>query len=194
MNRPNNYEKTTAASANGFDRLPAGNYVLKIMEVKEAKAKTGKPMVVISYDVAEGDQKDFYTNAYKSDTRDPKKWGGVAYVVTEDNEGNCSRGFKGFTEALESSNAGYLIPWGDAACGSMKGKLIGAQMRDEEYKTQKGEYRMSAKVAYWNDVEDIRAGKCSELEPKYLDHSKDVPVETGFINVAEAIDEELPFR
>lgn len=193
MQKPNNYSSTQAASADGFSRLPAGNYVLKIMEVKDAQTKTGKPMTVISYDVAEGEHKDFYTTAYKADSRDPKKWGGVAYIVNEDKDGNCSRNFKGFTEALENSNPGYLIPWGDNAGPSMKGKLIGAQMRDEEYLTNKGEYRMSAKVAYWASVEDIRNGKCKELTPKYIDRSAESE-STGFMSVPDSIDDELPFK
>lgn len=188
MQKPNNYANTQRATADGFNRLPAGNYVIKIMQVEELTSKTGKPMVCVSYDIAEGEQKDFYANAYKADTREDKKWGGRTWIVTEDNEGNCSRGFKSFTECIEESNAGFTIPWGEGFAKSLKNKLVGVQMRDEEYLTNKGDYRMSAKVAYWNTADDIRNGKCSELMPKYLDHSA-----PKFEDVAAGIDEDLPF-
>lgn len=194
MNKPNNYANTQRATADGFNRLPAGNYIIKIMEVLEGQSKTGKPMLTVSYDIAEGEQKDFFTNAYKADTREEKKWGGRHWIVTEDNEGNCSRGFKSFTECVENSNPGFTIPWGEGFCKAMKGKLVGAMFRDEEYITNKGEYRMSAKIAYWATVDEVREGKLSELAPKYCDHSQKTTEEIQKQIDADLDLEDLPFK
>lgn len=192
MQKPNNYNNTMAATSE-FDRLPAGNYVVKIMKVEETKSKTGKEMIIVNYDIAEGEYKDYFMKAWKSDTREEKKWNGRAWILTQDKDGNCSRGFKGFTEALEDSNAGYMIPWGEKAADSMAGKLIGAQMRDEEYQNNSGDYRMMAKIAYWASVEDIRSGKFKELAPKYIDRSAET-TPSGFMSVPESTEEELPFK
>ena len=43
-----------------FEQLPKGAYVCKILNVEEQTSKKGHSMVVVSFDIAEGEYKDFY--------------------------------------------------------------------------------------------------------------------------------------
>ena len=54
------YNKKNRKSGAAFERLPKGNYVCKILNVEEVTYKNGKRGIKISFDIAEGDYKDFY--------------------------------------------------------------------------------------------------------------------------------------
>ena len=194
MNKPNNYDNAKAYST--FEPLPAGGYVCKIMQVVETKSSTGKEMIVVSMDIAEGEQKDYYAKAYKEDTREDKKWGCNVYVLTEDAEGNTSRKFKGFIENVKASNAGWNEVWGDKFCDNFKGKLVGAIFGREEYQKQNGDTAWSTKCFYFDAVERIRSGKVKTPQDRYLQQNSGSAAPSGsdgFMNITDGVDEELPF-
>lgn len=194
MNKPNNYDNTKAFSQ--YEPLPAGCYVCKIMQVAETKSSTGKDMIVVSLDIAEGEQKDFYTKSYKEDTREDKKWGCNVYLLTEDQDGNTSKKFKGFIENVADSNSGWNVVWGDKFCDCFKGKLVGGLFGREEYRKQNGENAWATKCFYFDTVDRIREGKCKTPKDKYLQQSSGTSSSgsDGFMNIPDGIDEELPFH
>ena len=53
MIKPNNYENISIFG----EELELGGHVCKIMKVEETKSKSGRDMIVISLDIAEGKQK-----------------------------------------------------------------------------------------------------------------------------------------
>ena len=145
MIKPNNYESTKEYGS--FEQLPPGNYECRIKEVIETTSKTNKPMLQIHLDIASGEYAGFFAEQYKDDTRQDKKWPCIVYQLTEDNDGNCSRGLKTFINAVAASNYGFDVSaiWGDAFCNFFKNKLVGSAFRREQYENRSGELRWSVK-------------------------------------------------
>ena len=102
MQKPNNYENTQAQGE--FIPVELGGHFLVIKEVVEMKSKGGKEMIKVSFDFARNDkQPGYFEKMFKDDIRPEKKWPNQAtqYILTEDNEGNCSRSFKTFITCIE---------------------------------------------------------------------------------------------
>ena len=58
-------EAKKAAQYSGGAQLPAGAYVCKILNVKFENGTNGSSdMIAIQFDIAEGEQKDFFKNQY----------------------------------------------------------------------------------------------------------------------------------
>ena len=92
MKKPNNYENTQAQGE--FTPVELGGHTLVIKQVEERRSKTNKPMIVVFFDFAPGDkQAGYFAESFKNDIRPDKKWPnqGTSYILTEDNDGNCSR-------------------------------------------------------------------------------------------------------
>jgi hypothetical protein len=199
MQKPNDYENVQAYGE--FTPLRLGGHICKIMQVEETKSSNGKDMLKISLDIAEGDQKDYYAQQYKSDTRDNKKWGCVVYQLLKDNEGNTSRGFKSFITAVENSNSGFKVAWGDKFAACFKGKLIGGVFGREQYLNAYQEKKLATKCVQFRSVEAIRNG-VDTPEDKLLPESSNSgygqgytpsAAGDGFMNIPDGLEEQLPF-
>ena len=144
MKKPNNYENTAAYGS--FEPLELGGHVCKVCKVVESVSRTGKDMVDIWLDIAEGPQKDYYLKQWKADTRDGKKWPCIVYQLVEDSDGNTSRGYKTFLESVKKSNPGFVEDrvWEDTGCEYLKGKLVGGVFGREQYMNQRGEHKVRA--------------------------------------------------
>ncbi len=57
-----------------FETLPKGAYVCKVMNLEEVTYKNGKRGIKISFDIAEGEYKDFYAEQYRKSTSEDKHW------------------------------------------------------------------------------------------------------------------------
>ena len=126
MRKPNNYENTQAQGE--FIPVELGGHYLIIKEVLEMQSKTGKEMIKISFDFATADkQAGYFMESFKNDIRPEKKWPNQAtqYILTEDQDGNCSRSFKTFLTCVEHSNTGFETQWGDDFGEQFKNKLVG---------------------------------------------------------------------
>ena len=155
MKKPNGFD--AAQGLTDFVPLTLGGHVCKIMSVEEKKTSTGKDMLVVSLDIAEGEQKGYYTEQYKNDKRDPKKWGCIVYVVVEDKGGNTSRAFKQFIEAFEVSNK-VTTSWGENFEAQFKGKLIGGVFGREQYQNNNGELKFITKCRWFDTIDKVRKG------------------------------------
>lgn len=197
MQKPNDYDNVQAYGE--FTPLKLGGHICKIMQVKETKSKAGKEMLEISLDIAEGEQKDYYAQQYKSDTRENKKWGCVIYQLIKDNDGNTSRGFKSFITSTENSNNGFKVLWGEKFVACFKGKLIGGVFGREEYLNTNNEKKFSTKCSQFRSIEAIRNGvevPEDKLLPSSSTYSNLTPssVGDGFMNApTDSTEEELPF-
>lgn len=161
MKKPANWEnvKPTAPSM----VLPKGAYVIKIMDAKEETYtdKNGGSFskLAISFDIAEGDQKDFYANQYRSQTQEDKKWKGVYRVYCPKDDGSpedarTQSNFKALMDAIEESNPGYHWDWNEAG---LKGKIVGCLFRLEEYDFN-GYNGWSARPVYCIPAAKVRGG------------------------------------
>lgn len=169
MNKPNSYDETQAGTGD-FTPVELGGHYGIIKNVLETNSKNGKPMVIVSIDF---DQKDtqpaYFKDMYDNDDRNPKKWPYQAtqYIVTEDNDGKCSRSFKGFCTAFEDSN-GITVKWtgGEEWAKQFANKRIGVVFREveEEYN---GEVKTRRRIAWFCDYAkalDASVPKKKELQ------------------------------
>lgn len=197
MKKPNNYDTTQAVGE--FTPLKLGGHICRIMQVEEVKSKTGLDMLKISLDIAEGEQKGYYADAYKSDTRQDKKWGCVVYYVVDENTEYGTKNLKTFITCVEKSNTGFSPVWGDNFAACFKGKLVGGVFGREQYLNNKQEIKWATKCVQLRSVEAIRAG-VEVPEDKLLNgttvipaNANPIPGQDGFMNIPDGLDEELPF-
>ena len=113
--------------------LPAGGYVAKILNAKVDEYSWGE-VLVISFDIAEGDYKDFFAKQYQANTNEDKKWKGN-FRLTVPQESNQyfesqKRAFGNALACIEESNNGYHWNWNEA---ELKGKLVGVLFRNKEW-------------------------------------------------------------
>lgn len=159
MNKPNNYDNTRSGGGE-FEPIELGGHRGIIKQVEERTSSTGKPMVVVYIDFAAEDrQACYFYHQFRDDDRPEKKWPYLAiqYIVTEDQEGNTSRSFKGFCTAYEDSN-GTQIKWGDGPqwAAQFKGRRIGVVFGEVEEEYQ-GEIKTRRRIRWFCD--DHKAGE-----------------------------------
>lgn len=175
------------------DPLPAGGYVAKILDAEEKEYSWGS-VLVISFDILEGEFKDFFKQNYKANTREDKKWKGV-YRLTVPQETNQwyesqKRTFGNVIACIEESNSGYHWNWDEK---TLKGKTVGVLFRNFEYDVE-GNTGWSTECCSLASVEDIREGNFRMPKDKPL---KKKTVETPVVpvvNFEEINDEDLPFN
>ena len=157
INKIENWDKVEANFGEA-KKLKAGGYVCVVLAVKKEKSqKSGKEMLVINFDIASGEYKNFYMDKYKNAPRDEAnpvepKWQGKYYILLE-GEGYEGR-LKAFTTSIEQSNEGYTWDWNEQ---NLKGKIFGGIFRDEEY-IYNGEVRTNAKLWQVRSVKKIKDG------------------------------------
>lgn len=150
MQKPNGYDDAEAKSGGAdFPTLAAGGYVAKIVTAETKRSKNGNEMLVLAVDIAEGDDKDFYS---KLSERLNKPAYPNIYQLTE---GDHVSYFKGLIAAVEHSNAGFKFNFDEQ---KLVGKRLGINLREEDYLNKEGEVKSILKVAYFCSVEDVRAG------------------------------------
>lgn len=186
----NNYANVTV---NDFEKLPVGAYLLKILDVKYQVGENGNSDIIIfRYDIAEGEQKDFFKKQYEANSSEDKKWKGTyrLYVPKEDGTDNdiwTQKRFKATMNAFEDSNPGYLWAWDES---TLKGKVVGAIFNDKEY-DYNGRHGF-----YTNCYRFIAKDKISDAkipEPTLLKGSHPATTSDGFMNIGSGEAEEIPF-
>lgn len=197
IKRFNDYDKIQ--SYGDFERLPKGGYICKILNVETCQGKGGE-YLKIALDIEGGDYHHFFTNDYKSQQTEDKKWR-CNYLMNvpqddgSERDGWAKRKFKTFTEALEDSNDGYRWDWDES---KWKGKLIGGLFNEREYETQSGKVARVTNLAQVCPVAKIKDGSYKLPADKLLDKpafgAAPAPAATDFMQIPDNIDEELPFK
>lgn len=189
MQKPSSYDTTQAVNIGEYESLEPGGYICKILKAESTLSSTRKEMLVINFDIAEGQHKDFYARKYKASTSDNKKWQGVYRQLTD---GDSTKYFKGMITAIEKSNSGFKFDFDEK---KLTGKLFGGLFgREEWFDTNKGEYKFSVKLCWVRDIETIKSGKFEIPRDKLLKRDNNPP--PGFyddsVDVSDE-DEDLPF-
>ncbi len=188
----NNYGSAQAYSDR--EKLPAGGYVLKILDVKYQEGGPGKSdIIILSFDIAEGEYKDFFRKDYNNNTNEDKKWRGTyrIWVPTDDgteNDNRTMRRFKTIMSDFEASNPGMHWDWNEQA---LKGKLIGGIFNNKEYDFN-GRHGFFTNCYGLTTVEKIR-NNTFKMPGDTLLKNNSTSSGSEWINVPEGSDDSLPF-
>lgn len=205
ITKPNNYDSAKALSQ-GNNKLVPGGYICEIKNVDyvEGTASTGARLI-IQYDIVEGDYKDYWSNQYKNNTNEDKKWKGNYTLWLPDDSGDdkdqrANRVLKTFIEAVEESNSGYHWDWDES---KLKGKKIGFIIRNKFW-SYNGKTGFAPDVNFCVTVDRIKEDDFiiptdyipNKLRGEY-EASKGTPMNAptdGFMSIPEGIENDLPFK
>ena len=175
-------------SVGANEPLPAGGYVAKILNAKVEEYSWGE-VLVISFDIAEGEYKDFFSKQYKENTREDKKWKGN-FRLTVPQESNQKRTFGNAIWAIEESNHGYHWDWNESA---LNGKMVGVLFRNFEWEMDDGRSGWSTECCTFVSVEDVRTGNFKQPKDKPLrNKSTNNAPASNFTVIDDSLDD-LPF-
>ena len=200
MKKPNNYENTQAQGE--FTPVELGGHYLIIKDVTETQSKNGKDVIKVSFDFAANDkQPGYFMKSFKNDIRPDKKWPNQAtqYILTEDENGNCSKSFKTFITCVEHSNSGFVTQWGDNFGAQFKNKVVGGVFGPQKdyYENKEREKRVLRWFVSVDKVKDVQVPDIQETQAyknyKNGYHPSATSAGDGFMNIPDGIDEELPF-
>lgn len=176
MNRPNNYDTTDAFTGDG-QRLTVGGKICTIVNAYETQSKTGKPMLALEFDIAEGEEKGFYEAAQQQYGGD---WRGVYRQGTLDKDGNCSPFFKGMISAIEESNDRYKFDFNEK---TLIGKKFGGVFGEEEYTGKDFTIKTAVKLMQIRSTDAIRKGNFKIPPKKTVSGTAQPVVDKGFSDV-----------
>ena len=180
-------------SAGASDPLPAGGYVAKILNAKVEEYSWGE-VLVISFDIAEGEYKDFFRKQYNENTREDKKWKGN-FRLTVPNEGNQyfdsqKRTFGNAIWAIEESNPSFRWAWDENA---LKGKMVGVLFRNFEWEMPDGRSGWSTECCTLVSVEDVRTGNFKQPKDKPIRKKAENNATANSFTVLDDSSDDLPF-
>lgn len=165
MIKPQNYDNVETFK--NFEKLEIGGHICVIKKIEQVTSRTGKPMLQIYLDTDRNDkQPNYYTESYKSDTRENKKWGCIYRILLDDSDIN-TRNLKAFNEAVQGSNNNFEIDWNNYE-KQLTGKIVCGVFRNEEYENHQGELKMAVKLYSFRTIDDLKNGKISEPKDKLL--------------------------
>lgn len=154
------------------DALPAGGYIAKILKAEVAEYSWGD-VLVISFDIAEGDHKGHFRKRWDADADSSygQKWKGTyrLNIPTEKSKypDSDKRSFNNAIWAVEASNKGYKWTWKEE---TLKGKMVGVLFRNREWEKD-GNTGWTTECCTVTSVEDIRSGNFTMPNDKPLKQS-----------------------
>lgn len=187
-------------------KLPAGGYVCRIMDAKMQNAQTsGLPMVVIQFDICEGEYNNYFHTKYKTDIgfRPTAKYQGIARIPAVDAEGKARRGFNSFCGAVEKSNDIKLPTEDTAFLNMLKNKFVGIIFGREEVEFSDGRTAMVTKPKFYRSTQVIENGEYETPSDVYLqpsapsanDVASDVSALFGMpVDSFSAAEDSIPFN
>lgn len=186
--RFNNFEAKKSASSR--ETLPAGGYVCKILKAEVQTYDWGSQLV-LSFDISEGEYKDFFKTDYNSQPEDRKKWRGVwRRINIPTNDGSQEDTWRqnkinNLAACLQDSNPGYVWDWDET---KLKGKALGILFREFEWEME-DRSGVSTEAYSCTDIDSVRAGKFKIGKRRELKHKATAPA------VADPVvdDSDLPF-
>lgn len=189
---PKDYDSAKAYAGQGFETLPIGPHICKIISAKLEQARSGADMLVVAFDVAESGPYDgFYKtqHEYRKGFNAEAKWLGIFRTNILTREGKTSGYFKGFITSVEESNPGYNFRAANGDENTLKGKTVAFNFGEEEWRKSDGSVGVSVKPFYAVSIKTAREG----IEPpprKALNDGQAQMQRQGFKPVD---DDDLPF-
>ena len=172
--------------------LPAGGYVAKILNAEEKRYDWGD-VLLISFDISEGERAGFFNKDYQENANEDKKWRGTYRLPIPKDDGSERDGwtkntFGGAMWAIEESNPGYAWSWDEK---TLKGKTVGVLFRNKEWETN-GNTGWTTECCKLESADDIRNGKFRMPKDKPLKNKQSNA--SDFVPIVEVDDgEKLPW-
>ncbi len=171
--------------------LPAGGYVGKIISAKAESYDWGD-VLVMAYDITEGEFTNFFRRDYDNNPNEDKKWRGTLRlnIPTDSSDEKNSwrkRAFNNFIACVEESNPGFAWKWDEK---DLKNKAIGVLVREREWEMN-GNTGWTTEASGTATVDAIREGKFKVPKPYAL--KKTETAAPSFAPAAVEDDGELPF-
>ena len=198
LKKPNNYDEIEINQ--DFERIELGGHKGIIMEAIEYTSPiTGNTSLKVSVDTDKNDKQPYYfTEMYKNDTREDKKWSNSAikYVSLKEDE-NCVRMLKAFITAVENSNPNFTYDW-NKEVDQLKGKKVGLVFGLEEYNAQDGSVKTIGKLNQFRSldkIDDVKIPKVKLIDGTFIDYEeyKSNSVSNNDVVEIELSDDQLPF-
>lgn len=204
----NGYEEAKKAAQYTGGRLPVGAYVCKILNVVYNPAtESGKNDIIeLSFDIVEGEQKDFFKKQYQANQNEDKKWKGrvLLYCPLDDGterDGWTKNSFAKWTNSFEESNSGYVWDWDEQ---KWKNKLVGIVFGETGTNID-GKDVLYTEARFPVDVETVRKGKAPTAKFKAKNGytgtqtagsgtTADASSSTDWMQMADDDGEGLPFN
>lgn len=195
----NDYDKAKKeAQASAMTRLPVGAYVCKIKEVRYETNDYGD-RIVLAFDIAEGEYKDFFQKQFEANTSEDKKWKGKTNIFVPKDDGSekdsyTKKSFASWTDSIEKSNKGYSWDWDET---KWKGKLVGIVFGETGTNID-GKDITYTEARFAVAAEVVRSGKAPAAKFKAREGyngtaSASKPADDEFMTIPAGQAEELPF-
>lgn len=184
------YNDEKVAVMGETNRLEAGNYLCKILNAKCENNKSGNPMLILQFDIEEGDFKDYYRQSFESNKKVDSNttFKGVFY---QNMTGASLKFYKGVLTSIEKSNGIKLDGENGFDSEILKGKVFLGRFGEEEYLGSDNQVKSVTKLRLISstDKKDLPI-----LERKVLKDAPKKQDDDSFYSVEENIgDDNLPF-
>lgn len=186
-------EPADVSGGSGFTKLPAGGYIVKIVDVEHNE---GGQYVWLVFDIAEGEHAGYYSDAFNIQ-RPYTHRVMMKYSTDESNEERhrtITGMLLGRCAVIDACNPGFdsFAAFNAEKWDMFNGKRIGLVVGDEEYQASNGDIRTRLDWfhAKWRSTDDIAAGNFKVPALKKVDRGIDVPAvpERG-----TAVYDDIPF-
>jgi len=180
MQKPIDYDQSQAQQFGDYSKPAPGAYIMKIVAAKEQMSKSGRPMLVLALDIAEGEFKNHFKNLFDFLVKKNNQttWPCVHRRCTDRNQISY---FKGDIKIIEESNSGFIFNFTE---NTLIGKRVGCMLGEKE--TQSGKIILEPK--FLCSVEKALSGT---LQPPKMKQSNNPP--TSWDDSNEGKQEDLPF-
>lgn len=172
-----NFDNITEQTEGAREQLPAGPYVAKILDMYDVPEKD---YVVLVFDIAEGPRAGEFDSQWGKNN----EWAHRIYVSYSEK----AQGFlKGRLKAISDSNPGFdaYAAWNAGRLDMFRYRLLGVNLREEEYIKDDGSIGSSLKVAQVVAADKVRRGEVETLEPKRVKpvNQPSIPAATDYSDI-----------
>lgn len=136
------------------EKLPAGGYVIKIVDVNDVP---DKEYLWVVYDIAEGEHAGHYSDDFGKNNA----W---AHRFTRSYKDSAEGMFKAFVNRVEESNRGFK--WDGRDERQFVGKELGVVLQKRMYTNEKGDDKEALEVRSVYASQDIRNGDFKVPDPR----------------------------
>lgn len=180
-----NYDSVKGIQTGEYHRLPPDGYVCKVLDAVESRTKTGKPLLVLTLDIAEGKYKDFFKgNLDKA----PKM-----FQLIYSKDGSISPFFKGLLTNFERSNPTLKVVGDYFDEKILVGMFIGVIFGEEDF-IYNDEVKTAVKPQYSLAIDRVRDKRFTIPPRRKIERRSPISskLDEDFGDV-EIKDEQLPF-